>query len=133
MKELTLPATIENIDVATDFIDEELEAHNCPMKAITQINIALDELFSNIARYAYPDSQGMATVRIDIDSERIFLQLADSGIEFNPLKNDDPDITASIDNRSVGGLGIFMVKKTMDEVKYEYINNQNIISIIKKI
>ena len=135
MKELTLAATLENIPVVTAFIDEQLEALGCPMKAQMQIDIAMDELFGNIAHYAYPDSDGVATVRFDYDAaaRRVSITLIDSGIPFDPLQKADPDVTISADEREVGGLGIFMVKKTMDGMEYAHENGMNILTIRKTI
>ena len=135
MKELTVQATPENNTVVTAFIDEQLEALNCPMKAQMQIDIAIDELFGNIAHYAYPDGTGDATVRFDSDAaaRRVAITFIDSGIPFDPLKKDDPDVTISADEREIGGLGIFMVKKTMDSMEYRYENSCNILTIKKQL
>lgn len=135
MKELMLDAVIENIPQVTDWVDAQLEALNCPMKAQMQINIAIDELFSNIARYAYNPDVGPATVRIETEEDplAVYITFLDHGIPFDPLKRDDPDVTRSLEDREVGGLGIFMVKKTMDEIRYEYKDGKNILRIKKKI
>ena len=118
MKELTVPATLENITVVTAFIDEQLEALDCSMKAQMQIDVAIDELFGNIAHYAYPDGTGDATVRFDFDETTRTASIAfiDGGVPFNPLEKADPDVTLSAEERGIGGLGIFMVKKTMDDL-----------------
>lgn len=135
MDEITVDAVVENLDAITDFVDEKLEALDCPMKAMTQINIAIDELFSNIAYYAYSPEVGPATVRVEVteDSQYVRITFVDGGMPFDPLSKEDPDITASVDERSVGGLGIMMVKKTMDEVRYEYRDGKNILEIKKKL
>ena len=98
-----------------------------------QVNVAIDELFSNIAYYAY-EAEGDATVRVEIieESMEIVLTFLDNGIPYNPLEKEDPDTTLSAEEREIGGLGIFMVKKTMDDVKYEYKDGQNILKIVKK-
>ena len=133
MAEITLAATVENINAATDFVAEKLEEMGCAMKAQMQISIAVDELFANIANYAYPDGQGQATVRVDQseDGKRAVITFIDSGIPYNPLEKEDPDTTLSAEDRPIGGLGIFMVKKSMDAVTYEYKNGQNILTIKK--
>lgn len=135
MKELTLDATIENIPKVTAFIDGELEKIDCPMKAQMQIDIAIDELFSNIAHYAYHPSVGAATVKIEVieNPMSVVLTFIDGGIPYNPLEKKDPDITLSAEERQVGGLGIFMVKKSMDQVDYEYKDGKNILRIKKNI
>ena len=120
MKELTIAATVENIGAVTDFVSDQLEALDCPMKAQMQINIAIDELFSNIAHYAYHPDVGDATVRVEVmeDPLSVAITFIDGGVPYDPLAAADPDITLSAEERSVGGLGIFMVKKTMDEITY---------------
>lgn len=135
MKELTIEAAVENIEVVTDFITEELEALDCPMKAQTQIVIAIDELFGNIAKYAYSPDVGRATVRLEVEEEplSVIITFIDNGKHFNPLEQKEPDTTLSAQEREIGGLGIFLVKKTMNLVEYEYKNGQNILRIKKNI
>ena len=122
MKELTIPATVENIEKVTEFVNSQLEEINCPIKAKMQIDIAIDELFGNIAHYAYKPETGPATVRVEVTEAPIsvIVTFIDHGIPYDPLKKDDPDVTLSAEKRAIGGLGIFMVKKTMDEITYEY-------------
>ncbi len=135
MKEITLDATIENIAQVTAFIDEELENLNCSMKAMMQIDVAIDEIFGNIARYAYTPNIGKATVQLDFDAEsrNVTITFIDQGIPHNPLNFAEPDVTLSAEERTVGGLGIFLVRKTMDDVRYSDENGMNHFSIIKKI
>ena len=135
MKELTLAATVENIEVVTDFVNEELEAFDCPMKAQMQIDIAIDELFGNIAQYAYSPEVGEATVRVELmeDPRAAVITFIDKGVPYDPLAKSDPGTTLSAEERAVGGLGIFMVKKTMDEITYEYKDGQNILAIRKSL
>ena len=135
MKELTITATVENIEVVTDFVNEQLEAFDCPMKAQIQIDIAIDELFGNIAHYAYDPEVGDATVRVEVveDPLAVVITFIDKGVPYDPLAKADPDITLSAEDREVGGLGIFMVKKSMDEITYEYKDGQNVLKIRKNI
>ena len=135
MKELTINATVENIPVVTAFVDEQLEAFDCPMKAQMQIDIAIDELFSNIAFYAYNPDVGPATVRVEVveDPMAVVITFIDKGVPYDPLAREDPDTTLSAEERDLGGLGIYMVKKSMDEVTYEYKDGQNILKIKKNI
>lgn len=135
MKELTVSAKLENIPVVTAFIDERLEALDCSMKAQMQIDIAIDELFGNIAHYAYPDGTGDATVRFEFDeaTRTASITFIDSGMPFDPLEKADPDVTLSAQEREIGGLGIFMVKKAMDKIEYSYENGFNILTIHKHI
>ena len=133
MKEMTIPATVENIEKVTDFVNSQLKEINCPMKAQLQIDVAIDELFGNIAHYAYNPETGPATVRVEVLNPPISVVVTfiDHGMPYDPLKKDDPDITLSAEDREIGGLGIFMVKKTMDEITYEYKDGQNILRIRK--
>ena len=135
MKELTINATVENIPEVTAFVDEQLEAFDCPMKAQMQIDIAIDELFSNIAYYAYNPDIGPATVRVEVveDPMAVVITFIDKGVPYDPLAREDPDTTLSAEERDLGGLGIYMVKKSMDEVTYEYKDGQNILKIKKNI
>lgn len=135
MKELTIEATVDNIAAVTDFVNEQLEALDCPMKAQMQVNIAIDELFGNIAHYAYNPETGRVTVRVEAarDPFAVIITFIDSGIPFDPLAKEDPDITLSCEERETGGLGIYMVKKIMDDISYEYTKGQNILKIKKRI
>lgn len=135
MKELTVDAAVENIEVVTDFVNEELEKLDCPVKARRQIDIAIDELFGNIARYAYSPDVGKATVRFSVEENplEVTITFIDNGVPFNPLEKSNPDTHLSAEERPIGGLGIFLVKKSMDLVEYEYKNGQNILKIKKNI
>ena len=127
MKEITVDATIENMDTVTAFVDDFLDQIACPMKSRIQINIVIDEIFGNICHYAYKDSIGAVTVRVESGNtpKAVFLTFTDNGIPYNPLETEDPDITSSSEERKIGGLGIYLVKKNMDEMKYEYVDQQN--------
>ena len=135
MKEITLEAVLENIPVLTDFINAELEAVDCSMKAQMQIDVALDEIFSNISRYAYGDDDGIATVRFVFDEQNRIATICfhDKGMPYNSLDKTDPDVTLPAVERTVGGLGIFLVKKLMDNITYEYRDGTNILCISKKV
>ena len=135
MKELTITATVENIEAVTDFVNEQLEAYDCPMKAQMQIDIAIDELFGNIAHYAYNPEIGQATVRVEVveDPLSVVITFIDNGVPYDPLAKADPDTTLSAEERDIGGLGIYMVKKSMDDIAYEYKDGHNILSIKKKL
>ena len=134
MGELTIDATIENVAAVTAFVDGQLEQLDCPVKTQMQVDIAIDELFGNIANYAYNPEVGVATVRVEVtdDPLAVVITFIDNGVPYDPLAKADPDITLSIEKRDVGGLGIYMVKKTMDDISYEYKDGQNIPRIKKK-
>ena len=133
MKELNIEATVNNIPTVTEFVNAELESLDCPVKAQMQIDIAIDELFGNIAQYAYDPETGPATVRVEVEEEpmAVIITFIDHGKPYDPLKGADPDVSLSAEERSIGGLGIFLVKKTMDEITYEYKDGHNILKIRK--
>lgn len=135
MKELTVEATIENVGVVTAFVNQELERLGCPGRAQMQVDVAIDELFGNIAQYAYHPGAGPATVRVETVENplAVVITFIDNGVKYDPLAKEDPDITLPIEERGIGGLGIYMVKKTMDSVSYEYRDGQNILRIQKNI
>jgi len=135
MKELTIAATVENIETVTQFVNEQLEALDCPIKAQMQIDIAIDELFGNIAHYAYNPGTGDATVRVEVVREplSVVITFIDRGVPYDPLSNADPDTGLSLEERGVGGLGIYIVKKSMDEITYSYQDGKNILTIRKQL
>ena len=135
MDELTIEAVLENIPTVTGFVDTLLESLDCPVKARMQIDVAIDELFGNIAHYAYDPETGPATVRVEVqeDPMAVIITFIDHGKPYDPLTGRDPDVTLSAEEREPGGLGVFLVKKTMDDVSYEYRDGQNILRIRKNI
>lgn len=130
---ISVPAAPESIEKITVFINAKLEKLGCAPKTRKQIDIAIDEIFSNIAHYAYKNGEGSAEVRIEknYDPKSVTLIFTDSGTPYNPLKKSDPDLTLTADEREIGGLGIYIVKKIMDEVKYERKDGKNILSVTK--
>ncbi|MCX4341503.1 MAG: ATP-binding protein [Lachnospiraceae bacterium] len=133
MNEMTVEATPENIPVITAFVDEQLEKYDCPMKAQAQIDIAIDELFGNIVRYAYHPEIGSATVQVEVVPEplAVVITFIDQGKPYDPLAKEDPNVTLSAEEREIGGLGIYIVKKSMNEITYEYKDGRNILKIRK--
>ena len=132
--ELDIEATVENLAAVTAFVDERLEKVGCPMKAQMQIDVAVEEIFINIAKYAYHPETGRATVRVEVgdDPVQVRITFLDHGKPYDPLAKDDPDVTLAAEDRPIGGLGIFMVKQSMDDVKYEYKDGTNILTLTKK-
>ena len=128
-------AKTEALTDVLGFVDLMLEKYECPMKLQTAICVAIEEVFVNVARYAYKDGEGNVEFGIGFDKESrtVTFRMADTGVQFDPLKKPDPDITLSADKRDIGGLGIFITKKTMDSIKYVYKNGKNILTMIKKI
>ena len=133
MKELELKALTENLPKVLSFVDEQLEAADCPMKIQMQIDIAVEEIFVNIAHYAYNPDVGTAKVRVEVmgNPPAVDITFIDNGVPYDPLAKADPDVTLSAEKRQIGGLGIFMVKKTMDDVKYEYLDGHNVLTMKK--
>ncbi len=133
--EKTIQASLESIPEITGWVDQLLAMADCTVKARRQIDVALDEILSNIARYAYPDAEGSMTVEIDLDEETGMLSLTfrDEGVPFDPLAKEEPDVTLGVRERAVGGLGIFLVKKMMDEVIYRREGKENILRLYKKV
>ena len=131
MSDLTLEATVENLPKVLEFVDSHLEEHDCPPRAQMQIDIAVEEIFTNIARYAYTPGEGSAVIGVLAEPGRAEITFSDTGMPYNPLLREDPDVTLAAEEREIGGLGIFMVKKTMDEMRYEYSTGQNLLTLVK--
>lgn len=133
MKELKLIASDDTLYTVLDEIKQHLTENNCPEELMTPILIAAEEVYVNIAHYAYGGKPGEAKVNIEVapDPKRCRLVFVDKGIPYNPLEKEDPDITLSADERQIGGLGIFFVKEIMDKVEYEYKDGCNILSLEK--
>ena len=133
-EKMKIEATVDNLHEVLAFVDEQLEAAESSMKAQMQIDLSVEELFVNIAHYAYTPNQGMAEISMEIDGDRMAsVTFEDSGVPYDPLAKVDPDITLSADERPIGGLGIFMVKKNVDDIFYEHKDGKNILTIKKKI
>ena len=133
MKELIVDANKDNLPDVLAFIDEQLESAECPVKAQMQLDIAVEEIFVNIAYYAYSRKTGSAQIQVDFPEapNAVSITFIDSGIPYDPLAKPDPDITLSAEERQIGGLGIYMVKKSMDDVIYQHIDGHNILTLKK--
>ena len=131
MADRTFPADISALNEVLLFTEEQLEQAGCPAKSVMQITVAIEEMFVNVAHYAYPGREGTVRYSIEPGDNSVTFRMADSGVPFDPLAKPDPDITLSVDERQIGGLGIFMMKKTMDEVSYAYENGENILTMTK--
>ena len=131
MKEIVLDAKVDNLPQLLSVIDEELENAGCSMKGQMQIDVAVEEIFVNVASYAYEDGSGSCTIRVETDPANSYVTITfiDEGIPYNPLAKEDPDVTLSADEREIGGLGIFIVKKSMDKTAYERKDNKNVFSM----
>lgn len=130
--EKTMEAKPENQAAFSSFVEDVLNKYQCPSKTKTQILVALDEIYSNITKFSGANQVTM-DLAIREDTFTATLTFIDNGTPYDPLQNDDPDINLSIDERGIGGLGIYIVKKTMDKVSYNRKNNCNVFSIEKKL
>ncbi len=133
MAEITVAADLDSLNDVLAFVDGEMERAGCSMKLMTQVDMAVEEIFVNIARYAYHPEAGEASVRCEAggDPFQIVVGFADRGRPFNPLDREDPDVTLDAEARQLGGLGILMAKKLMDEIQYEYRDGKNILTLRK--
>jgi len=128
---MVYPAKIEKLDDFLCYIENELGNNGVPIKITMSFLVSAEEIFVNIANYAYKDGDGDIEVDFEVKDNLIKITFSDSGIPFNPLEKEDPDINASVDERDIGGLGIYMVKKAMDGICYDYIDNKNVLSFWK--
>lgn len=135
-KELEVEATLDNLATVLRFVEAEAEKAGCPKKETKQLAVAIEELYVNVASYAYAPAIGICIVKLQTSAESetggwIRILLKDHGKKFNPLLQEAPDITLSADDRPVGGLGILMVKELVDRLEYMYENGENILSVEK--
>ncbi len=131
--EKLFPADIAELETVTAYLEEELEKIDCPSKIVIQLSMVLEEIFVNIAHYAYPGIRGIVRIATYRENDGIVIRFTDTGIPFNPLDVADPDIKSAPEERDLGGLGIYLIKKTTDDVQYEYKNGQNILKVYKKL
>ena len=131
--EMDIEASVDNLQQVINFVNARLEAVDCSPKAQMQLELAVEEIFVNIANYAYAPGKGNATVRVEVfkNPVTVIITFLDRGIPFDPLKKEDPDVTLSANDRKIGGLGVFMTKQLMDEVSYEYKDGQNVLTLKK--
>ena len=135
MTSKTFSAKTEALSDVLGYVDEMLQSYECPMKIQMAVCVAIEEVFVNVAHYACGGGEGdlVLSIGFDEESRNITFRMSDKGVPFAPLKKPDPDITLSAEDREIGGLGIFITKKTMDSVTYAYENGENILTMIKKI
>ena len=135
MKELVVKSLTDNLESVLGFVDSELEDCGCSPKTMIQIDIAVEELFVNIAHYAYGSDTGPATIRVELseDPRAVTITFIDCGMPYDPLAKPDPDTTLSVEEREIGGLGIHLVRQIMSEVLYERKEDKNVLTLIKQI
>ena len=134
-KFINISADIDNLPVIIEFVDRLLDKNGCMVNIKSEINVAVDEIASNIVHYAYKGRAGDLTLMVDFEDcgRKAIITFKDSGMRFNPLEKDDPDVNKNAEERKIGGLGIYIVKKLMDFVSYEYSNGMNVLRLEKKI
>ena len=135
MTDKTFLSKVEELPNLLSFVEQFLETCDCPIKTMTALCVAIEEVFVNVANYAYKEGEGDVSFRIGFEenSRKVIFQMEDKGIPFNPLERPDPDVTKSAEEREIGGLGIFIAKKTMDEITYAYEDGKNSLTMTKKI
>ncbi len=134
MQELKLEdARLDSLSEVLSFVDGILEEAGCSMKTQMRLDVAVEEIYVNIAHYAYAPATGPALIRMEItgDPASAVITFIDRGTPYNPLEKPDPDVTLAAKDRPIGGLGIFMVKKSMDSMEYAWKDGQNILTIRK--
>ena len=135
MREITVRASPDQIDEVTAFVNEILSRAGCPEEIQAEIDVAVDELFGNIARYAYGPETGTATVRVETENipRSLILTFMDCGVPFDPLAEQCPDThLLPARDRPIGGLGLFLVRRIMDEIAYRYEDGRNILTVRKR-
>lgn len=137
MKELMVEAKTENLTEVFSFVQEELSDSECPKKIKRQIKLCVEEIFMNITHYAYNPETGPAKIAVEVVKDpvpiRIIISFIDHGKPYDPLKHEAPDLDLSLEEREIGGLGIFLVKENVDGIDYEYKDGQNILTIRKEL
>ena len=133
MEQITIPAKTDRLNEVWGLIESVMQSTGIDVKQQNNIRIAVEEIFVNIASYAFPNGEGDVSVSVIADSDKLSIEFCDSGIPYNPLDKADPDISMSADEREIGGLGIYMVKQMMDDVRYRYEDGKNILTIEKYI
>lgn len=135
MESITIAAKTEALDTVVDFVEEKLAPYDCPMRTLLQLRLAIEEIFVNIASYAYAPAEGEAEIRCEVLEEPLWvvIQFLDCGQPFDPLARADADTSEEALMSREGGLGILLVKKTMDDVQYSYEDGKNILTVMKKL
>lgn len=128
-REIRIEAKRERLDELLDIVRTDMEEKGCPVEKQISVEICAEEIFVNIASYAYEDTNGEAWITEEVTDTGILLCFKDQGIPYNPLAKEDPDITLAAEDRKIGGLGIYMVKNMMDSVSYEYADGKNCLTI----
>ena len=131
----TLKALPDNYSAAQEQVQDFLSPYGCKMRTLLELDMIVEEIFINIASYAYGEKEGLASIDLSINdsADMLTMTFRDSGIPYDPLKKESPDITSGAMDRAVGGLGIFLVQKYADGMSYEYKGGENCLTIRKKL
>ena len=134
LDELILPARVENLEEVQAFVAERV-GEDCSLKTQMQLDLAVEEIFVNIASYAYAPGEGEAALRVEVSDEprTVTLTFRDRGVPYDPLAREDPDVNSMAEDRQIGGLGVFLTKQFMDELRYEYKDGQNVLTMKKNL
>ena len=135
MNKLTVPAKIENLQKVMDFLGDQLDSIDYVMKARLQLELSIEEAYVNIVNYAYESEEGEVLICCNVGESplKVTMQFIDYGKPYNPLENEDPDLSLNVEEKEIGGLGIFLIKKNVDDISYEYCDGKNILTIQKKL
>jgi len=131
MNTIELPAIMDNLEKGIDFILAGIDDAGIDKKMLFQLRLACEEVIVNIINYAYPDSKGSMEISYDINDNELVIVISDSGVPFNPIKKEEPDLNIPLEERKIGGLGIFLVRNIMDQVEYQRDNGRNILTMRK--
>ena len=132
-EELIIEAVVDNLNAVNLFVHKSIEQFEISKRTLMQLDLVVEEIFVNIANYAYAPNTGLVKILLNMETEPLSISLTfiDSGIPYNPLEQSDPDISLSIDDRQIGGLGIFLTKNFVDDISYQFVNGQNVLRITK--
>lgn len=134
-EELVVEAIVDNLDIVNEFIHRFISQYQCSKRTVMQLDLIVEEIFVNIASYAYAPDIGSAKILLDIEPEQLTATLTfiDTGVPYNPLNNSDPDISLAAEDRQIGGLGIYLTKKLVNDISYQHKDGQNILQFTKSL
>ena len=130
-EELVIEAIVDNLNTVNSFVHKSIEQFNCSKRTLMQLDLIVEEIFVNIASYAYSPNTGSVKILLDVKDELISLSFIDSGIPYNPLEKSDPDVNLSAEERPIGGLGIFLTKNLVNDITYQHIDGKNVLTFVK--
>ena len=134
-EELVIEAVVDNLDDVNLFVHKSIEQFEVSKRTLMQLDLVVEEIFVNIANYAYSPNTGLVKILLQTDIEPLSISLTfiDSGVPYNPLEKSDPDVDLSADDRQIGGLGIFLTKNLVDDMSYQFVDGQNILQLTKNL